>query len=113
MRQISHPLRELKPLQNRPARRIQTVAAHFLARKFFPVEHDRSQPGEGAKRGTARSGRSAADDCNVEKHFNFMLARSCGAQTKHLSFTKSEIPHLVGNDKRGSVEPRVCDWRAI
>src|SRR6516225_8112931 len=74
MRQIPHPLRKLKPLQNRPARRIQTVAAYFLARKFFPVEHDRSQPGEGAKSGTARSGRSTANDCNVEKHFNSMLA---------------------------------------
>src|SRR6516164_4652759 len=81
MRQIPHALRKLKPLQNKPARRIQTVAAHFLARKFFPVEHDRSQPGEGAKRGTARSSRPAADDCNVEKHFNSMLA--CHVERRH------------------------------
>src|SRR5262249_49374367 len=35
------------------------------------------------------------------------------SETRHLSFLKSEIPHLAGNDKGGSVEPRVCDWRTI
>ncbi|KAG0506012.1 MAG: hypothetical protein Udaeo_06140 [Candidatus Udaeobacter sp.] len=67
MRQIPHSVRELQPLQNGPARRIQTVAAYFLARKFFPVEYQRLQTGHRTKRSAARSGGPAADDCNVKK----------------------------------------------
>jgi hypothetical protein len=67
MRQILQPVRELQPFQDGPARRIQTVAAHFLARKFFPVEYQGLQTGHGAKRAATRSGWPAADDCNVKK----------------------------------------------
>jgi hypothetical protein len=67
MRQILHSVRELQPFQDGPARRIQTVAAHFLARKFFPVEYQGLQTGHCAKRAAARSGWPAADDCNVKK----------------------------------------------
>jgi hypothetical protein len=67
MRQILHALSKLEPLQDGPARRIQTVAAHFLARKLFPVEYECLQAAHGAKRGAARAGRAAADDCNVKR----------------------------------------------
>jgi hypothetical protein len=67
MRQIAHSIREFQPLQDGPARRIQTVAAHFLARKFFPVEYQGLQTGHRAKCGAARSSWAAADDCNVKK----------------------------------------------
>src|SRR5262245_47538304 len=70
MRQIPHFLREHEPLQDGPARRIQTVAAHFLARKFFPVEHQGLQTGHRAKSGATRSGWPAAYDCNVENHWS-------------------------------------------
>src|SRR5437660_8487680 len=49
MRQIPHPMREFESLQHRPRRWIQTVAAYFLAWKFFPLEHDRPQAGQRAK----------------------------------------------------------------
>ena len=67
MRQIPHSLGELELLQDRPARRIQTIAAYFLARKLFPVEHECSQAGCSAERCAARPGRAAADDCNVKR----------------------------------------------
>jgi hypothetical protein len=67
MRQIPDPLRELEALQYRPARRIQTVAAYFLAWKCFAFEHERLQAGGGAKGGTARARWPGADDCNVKE----------------------------------------------
>jgi hypothetical protein len=67
MRQNPHSLRERQLLQDGPARRIQTVAAHFLAWKFFPVEYEGAQTGHCAKRAAARSGWPGADDCNVKK----------------------------------------------
>src|SRR4051812_27478058 len=72
MRQLPHSIGDVQSLQHRPARWIQTVAAHFLARKFFPLEHQSLQTGHCAKRSTARSGGSAADDCNV-KCFDHLL----------------------------------------
>src|SRR6266480_2112954 len=66
MRQIPDVLRKAEAFQYRPARRIQTVAAHFFTRKFFPLKNERAQPGQRTKCRTARSSRSGAHDCNVE-----------------------------------------------
>ena len=66
MRQIPHPLRDFESLQHRPRRWVQTVAAYFLAWKFFPLEHDRPQAGQRAKCRARGPGRSAAYDSNIE-----------------------------------------------
>jgi hypothetical protein len=67
MLQTPHALSETKPLQHRPARWIQTIAANFFAGKFFTLEYQGFQTDHCAKRGAARSGWPAADNCNVKK----------------------------------------------
>src|SRR5215469_4589411 len=59
-------LHNVQALQYAPARRIQTIAADFLAWKFFPVEYERSQAGKRAKCGAARSGRATAYDDDIK-----------------------------------------------
>src|SRR5207253_2432026 len=59
-------LRKIEPLKHGPARWIQTIAANFFTRKFFPLKDDCLQPGVSAKRRAARSSGTATDDCNVK-----------------------------------------------
>jgi hypothetical protein len=66
MRQTSNAVHQFEPSQDRPARRIQAVAANFLARKFLSFENHGSQTGRRAKGSAARPGRAAADDCDIE-----------------------------------------------
>ena len=65
MWQSSDPILELKPSDNRPALRVQTIAANFLAWKLFPFDHNGPQSTRSAKTGTARSGRAATDNHDV------------------------------------------------
>jgi hypothetical protein len=60
------PLIDPELPQNRPALRIQTIAAHFLPRKFFALDQNRPQSGNSAKCCANRSRGSSADDCNIE-----------------------------------------------
>src|ERR1041384_5853012 len=72
MRQIADPLRKTESLQHRPARWVQAIATHFFPGNFFPLEDKRSQASARAKRSAARSGGTAADDCNIEcLHWSF------------------------------------------
>jgi len=66
MRQTQHLLRHAQAFHHWPARWIQTVAAYFLAWKFFPLDHDRPQAGQRAKCRARGPGRSAAYDSNIE-----------------------------------------------
>jgi hypothetical protein len=68
VRQFADPLRDAEASQNRPARRVQTIAAYFFARESFALDHDHAQSRGGAKRGTARAARTAADNCDVGGH---------------------------------------------
>ena len=68
MWQRAHALGQAEPAQDRPAQRIQTIAAHFFARKFFAIEQDDVQSGPCAKGRAARAGRAAADYGNVVEH---------------------------------------------
>src|SRR5438874_11542742 len=66
MRQTQQLLRQAQAFYHPPARWIQTVAAYFLAWKFFPLEHDRPQAGQRAKCRARVPGRSAAYVSNIE-----------------------------------------------
>src|SRR5215472_18261850 len=73
-------LHNVQALQYAPARWIQTIAADFLAWKFFPVEYERSQAGKRAKCGTARSGRATAYDDDI-KPFHYASNSVVGVQS--------------------------------
>jgi hypothetical protein len=85
MRGFSHPLIDSELSQNRPALRIQTIAAHFLPRKFFALDQNRLQSGSSAKCCADRPGGSAADDRDIKNFHiiqgaavsNASLARTC------------------------------------
>jgi hypothetical protein len=65
VRQSANFVRYPEPLQNRPARWIEAIAAHFLARKGFTFEENDASPGPGGERGTATSSRTCSDYSNV------------------------------------------------
>ena len=50
VRQTPNTFRQLEPPQDRPARRVQTIAADLFARKDFSFEEERSQAGASRKR---------------------------------------------------------------
>ena len=66
VRQLPGTFRNSQSLQYSPAGWIQTIAADFFAGKFLAFENEHSQTAKRAKRRTARSGRTAADDRNIE-----------------------------------------------
>ena len=85
-------LRKIEPLKHGPARWIQTIAANFFTRKFFPLKDDCLQPGVSAKRRAARSSGTATDDCNV-KCFHFFQSRRNATRIK--SFRRSQIVFIL------------------
>ena len=63
---VAGHVRNSQSLQYSPAGWIQTIAANFFAGKFLAFENERSQTAKRAKRRTARSGRTAAHDRDIE-----------------------------------------------
>src|SRR5207244_12421881 len=66
MRRFSYPLIDSELPQNRPALRIQTIAAHFLPRKSFAFHQNRPQSRCSAKCCANRPCGSAADDRDIK-----------------------------------------------
>ena len=57
---------ETEAFHHWPARWIQAIATNFFPGKFFPLKNKRPQTRVRAKRGAARSGGAAANDCNIK-----------------------------------------------
>jgi len=103
MWQISDAFREAEPLQHRPGRWIQAIAAHFFPGKFFPLKDMRSQTSARAKRGAAGSGGAAADDCNIEcLHWSFGVIE-CWCRG---------VNSLLHYSNNPSLQPLNENWRA-
>src|ERR1043166_2323735 len=66
MRTSANSVRDFEPVENRPARGIQAIAANFFAWEFFAFQNDHFQTGLRAKSRACRSGRSAAHDCDIK-----------------------------------------------
>jgi hypothetical protein len=70
MRQDPNALIDSKSPQNRPTFGIQTIAAHLLTRKFFPLNQHNAQSAGRTKGSANRPRWSAADDRDIENlHF--------------------------------------------
>ncbi len=64
--QLSNLVGQTEPLEHRPARRIDAIAADFFTRKFLTLDNQRPQSGRGAK-GSARGTRRASSDyCYID-----------------------------------------------
>src|SRR5437879_13833932 len=74
MRQIANLLCESETLEHRPARWVQTIAAHLFSGKSFPLENKRVQSSQGTTCCTGRSGRAAPHDRHVK---GFHLGSTC------------------------------------
>src|SRR6266567_7074810 len=59
-----------------PALRIQAIAAHFLARKFFAFNQERAQSVGRAKGRAGRARRSAPDDRHIENFHLVSVSRN-------------------------------------
>jgi hypothetical protein len=59
-------LRDTEAFKHGPARWIQAIAAHFFSWKSRPLEDKRFQTSRGAKRRTARSGRTGAHNRHIK-----------------------------------------------
>ena len=68
VRQSPDTFGKLKPPEHRPARRVDAIAANFLARKILALQDRGAQTRRRAKCRAARSGWATADDREIE-HF--------------------------------------------
>jgi hypothetical protein len=75
MRQRANAFEDFEPAQDRPARRIQAIAADFLAREFLAFEQERAQTCLRAKRCASRSRRTGADNDDVDNFHCASLSR--------------------------------------
>src|SRR5207248_6963264 len=114
MRQIANLLCETETLEHRPARWVQTIAAHLFSGKSFPLENKRVQSSQGTTCCTGRSGRAAPHDHHVENlhpMFNFVchversrdISDSRDQIQRFLDFARNDKGSLALND----------GWRAI
>src|SRR6266536_60770 len=113
MRQIPNQLREAEALQYRPARWIQTIDTDFFSRKSFPIENERAQTSEGTKRCTARSGRAAADNCDIKSFHRRPISQKVTKTTKVFSSDADSLFSLFPSVYNPSAVRLRQHWRAI
>src|SRR5438045_3862800 len=103
MRQSSDPILELKTPDNRPALRIQTIAANFLAGKPFPFDHNGPQSARRAKTGTAGTGRTATDNRDIVDRASHWPRLPCSCFARKLRTDAEE--RKTGSEQESSRSP--------